>query len=157
MRQIDKTKLELQACFHCTHWSVFETVATDLDKLTVTASVRTCVSDNLNVFYCRFANNHTPHSLQFRYHTQPMPSPRFSPLTPSHLLTGCVSALSETEDQEGTVAQMVCHPPVWESVLTSWPPSSHRSAPHTLQSSQETTHLSQDSMTIGPLLCFLWS
>ena len=34
----NESKLELQACFECTDWSVFEATSTDLDKLTDTVT-----------------------------------------------------------------------------------------------------------------------
>ena len=39
-----ESKLELQACFDCTNWSVFESAATDLNELTdtVTSYIRFC-------------------------------------------------------------------------------------------------------------------
>ena len=39
-----ESKLELQACFDCTNWSVFEAAATDLNDLTdtVTSYIRFC-------------------------------------------------------------------------------------------------------------------
>ena len=39
----DESKLELQACFDCTDWSVFEAAASDLDDTdTVTSYIRFC-------------------------------------------------------------------------------------------------------------------
>lgn len=34
----NEAELELQACFDCTDWSIFETAATDLDELTGTVT-----------------------------------------------------------------------------------------------------------------------
>ncbi len=49
-----------------------------------------------------------------------MKPPHWPPNCTQDLWGGCVSALSQTEDQTGTRPR-VCHPPAWKSVLTSWP------------------------------------
>ncbi len=59
-RWTDETKLELQACFDCTDWSVFEAGATDLDDLTDTLTPYISFCEDMWVLaktFCTYNNN----------------------------------------------------------------------------------------------------
>lgn len=58
-----QSKLELQACFDCTHWMAFEAVATDLNKLTdtVTSYISFCVETKT---FCTFSSNKPSFTLE---------------------------------------------------------------------------------------------
>ena len=66
MRTVERwtaeSKLELQACFDCTDWSVFEAAATDLDELTDTVTCYTSFCEDLCVSTKTFStyNNNKP-------------------------------------------------------------------------------------------------
>ena len=59
-RWTTESKLELQACFDCTDWSVFEAAATDLDELTDTVTSYTSFCEDMCVptkTFCTYNNN----------------------------------------------------------------------------------------------------
>ena len=59
-RWTTESKLELQACFECTDWSVFEAAATDLDELTDTVTSYTSFCEDMCVptkTFCTYNNN----------------------------------------------------------------------------------------------------
>ncbi len=82
-------------------------------------------ADNLNEFYCRFEKKNTP---ALHLSTKPL-TPPATPLFPT-------PAIQISEDEVRQVNrkgkkhqdQSVSHQPVWNPVLTSWPPSSQRSS-----------------------------
>lgn len=56
----NESKLELQACFDCTDWSVFEAASTSLDELTDTVTSYISFCEDMCVptkTYCIFKNN----------------------------------------------------------------------------------------------------
>ena len=56
----NESKLELQACFDCTDWSVFEAAFTDLDELTDTVTSYISFCEDMCVptkTLCTFSNN----------------------------------------------------------------------------------------------------
>nr|BAB83841.1 ReO_6 [Oryzias latipes] len=59
-RWSDESKLQLQACFDCTDWSVFEAAASDLDELTDTVTSYISFCEDMCVetkTFCTFNNN----------------------------------------------------------------------------------------------------
>ena len=56
----EESKRELQACFDCTDWSIFEAASTDLDKVTdtVTSYISFCEDMCMPTkTFCTFKNN----------------------------------------------------------------------------------------------------
>ncbi len=87
------------------------------------------LADDLNEFYCRFEKN-TPHPPWTPLHTtiNTSSNPPLPHTCNSDQRRRGAPGLPEAEKEKKHQAQIVLHRSVWNPVLTSWPPSSHRSS-----------------------------
>ncbi|XP_052469923.1 uncharacterized protein LOC128026697 [Carassius gibelio] len=85
------------------------------------------LANDLNEFYCRFE---TPNTHSDHLPTQPLTPPAIPRSTPTALqiCEDDVRQVFKRTKEKKNQAQMVLHQPVLKSVLTSWPPSFHRSS-----------------------------
>ncbi len=86
------------------------------------------LADDRNEFYCRFEK--TPHTHSEHLSTQPL-TPPATPLSPTPTLQiseNDVCQVFRKQKRKKHQAQIVLQQSVWNPVLTSWPPSSHRSS-----------------------------
>ncbi len=89
------------------------------------------LAEDLNEFYCRFESpSLTSYTRSVHPSTQPLTLPA-TPLSPTPALqisADDVRQVFRKSKRRKHQAQMVWHQPVWNPVLTSWPPSTHWSS-----------------------------